>query len=170
MASYNKVLLMGNLTRDPEVRTLPSGQAVTELGIASNRTYTVGGPGGEKKEEVTFVDVSFWARKGEVIAQYFNKGDPIFIEGRLSFRQWETKEGEKRSKLSVTGENFEFVGGRREGGSGGGAGGAGGGGGGGGRQQSAGGGGGGGAAAGGGGGGYEQSSGGGMEGFDEVPF
>ncbi len=155
MASYNKVLLMGNLTRDPEVRTLPSGQAVTEVGIASNRTYTVGGPGGEKKEEVTFVDVSFWGRKGEVVAQYFHRGDPIFIEGRLSFRQWQTKEGEKRSKLSVTGENFEFVGGRKDGAGGGGGGGAS-------RgappqqqqqPQS---------------GGFDQS--GGMEGFDEVPF
>lgn len=118
MSSYNKVLLMGNLTRDPEVRSLPSGQAVTELGIASNRTFMVGGQGGkggEKKEEVTFVDVSFWGRKGEVVAQYFKRGDPIFIEGRLSFRQWQNKEGEKRSKLSVTGENFEFINGRRDG-------------------------------------------------------
>ena len=155
MASFNKVLLMGNLTRDPEVRTLPSGQAVTELGVASNRTYTAGGPGGEKKEEVTFVDVSFWGRKGEVVAQYFKRGDPIFIEGRLTFRQWETKEGQKRSKLSVTGENFEFIGGR----------GSGNGGGGGGRQggQSF--------QGGGGGGGFEQApQDGGMEGFDEVPF
>ena len=155
MASFNKVLLMGNLTRDPEVRTLPSGQAVTELGVASNRSYTAGGPGGEKKEEVTFVDVSFWGRKGEVVAQYFKRGDPIFIEGRLTFRQWETKEGQKRSKLSVTGENFEFIGGR----------GSGNGGGGGGRQggQSF--------QGGGGGGGFEQApQDGGMEGFDEVPF
>ena len=116
MSSFNKVLLMGNLTRDPEIRSLPSGQTVTELGIASNRTYTAGGPGGEKREEVTFVDVSFWGRAGEVIAQYLKKGDPIFIEGRLTFRQWETKEGQKRSKLAVTGENFQFIGGRREGG------------------------------------------------------
>lgn len=160
MSSYNKVLLMGNLTRDPEVRTLPGGQAVTELGIASNRTYMAGGQGGqggEKKEEVTFVDISFWGRKGEVVAQYFKRGDPIFIEGRLNFRQWQNKEGEKRSKLSVVGENFEFINGRRDNAGGGGGGGGGG------RapqqqqQQS---------------GGYDQGGGGGGgdEGFDEVPF
>jgi len=113
MASYNKVLLMGNLTRDPEVRSTPGGQTVTALGLATNRTYTVGGPGGEKREEVTFIDVDFWGKRGEVIAQYLKKGDPIFIEGRLTFRQWDDKEGNKRSKLSVTGESFEFVGGRR---------------------------------------------------------
>jgi len=152
MASFNKVVLMGNLTRDPEVKSLPNGQAVTELGLATNRTYTVGGPGGEKKEEVTFVDVSFWGRKGEVIAQYFKRGDPIFVEGRLTFRQWETKEGQKRSKLSVTGENFEFIGGRK-GESGGGGG-----------QQ---------ASSSSSFGGFEEvprEASGGMEGFDEVPF
>jgi len=120
MANFNKVLLIGNLTRDPEVRSLPSGQTVTEFGVASNRTYTSGGPGGEKREEVTYVDISFWGRAGEVIAQYLHKGDPIFIEGRLTFRQWEAKDGSgKRSKLSVTGENFQFLGGRRESGGGG---------------------------------------------------
>jgi single-strand DNA-binding protein len=127
MASYNKVLLMGNLTRDPEVRATPSGQSVTALGLACNRTYFTGGRDGqqgEKREEVTFVDVDFWGRRGEAIAQYLKKGDPIFIEGRLSFRQWDDKEGHKRSKLSVTGENFEFVGGGKRGdGSGGGGGG-----------------------------------------------
>lgn len=115
MASYNKVLLLGNLTRDPEVRATPSGQNVTALGVATNRQYTVGGQGGEKREEVTFIDVDFWGRPGELIAQYLRKGDPIFIEGRLHFRQWDDKEGNKRSKLSVTGENFQFIGGRREG-------------------------------------------------------
>jgi single-strand DNA-binding protein len=122
MASYNKVLLMGNLTRDPEVRSTPSGQSVTALGLACNRTYTVGGQGGqggEKREEVTFIDVDFWGKRGEVIAQYLKKGDPIFIEGRLTFRQWDDKEGHKRSKLSVTGESFEFVGGGRRSGEGG---------------------------------------------------
>jgi single-strand DNA-binding protein len=114
MSSYNKVILMGNLTRDPEVRATPSGQSVTAFGMACNRTYMAGGQngqGGEKKEEVTFIDVDFWGRRGEVIAQYFKKGDPIFIEGRLTYRQWEDKEGHKRNKLSVTAENFEFVGG-----------------------------------------------------------
>jgi single-strand DNA-binding protein len=162
MASFNKVILLGNLTRDPEVRSLPSGQTVTEIGVASNRTYTVGGPGGEKKEEVTYVDVSFWGRAGELIAQYLHRGDPIFIEGRLHFRQWEAKDGGKRSKLSVTGENFQFIGGKSGQGSGGGdrSGGMGAGGG------MAGGGG----SAGGGGGGPAGDPGVGMEGFDEVPF
>ncbi|MHC4845516.1 MAG: single-stranded DNA-binding protein [Planctomycetota bacterium] len=112
MASYNKVILMGNLTRDPEVRSTTGGQTVTALGLAVNRVYYVGGQGGsggEKREEVTFIDVDFWARKGEVIAQYFKKGDPIFVEGRLTFRQWDDKDGNKRSKVSVTGENFEFI-------------------------------------------------------------
>ena len=124
MASFNKVVLLGNLTRDPEVRSTPSGQTVTEIGMACNRTYTVGGPGGEKREEVTFVDVSFWGKAGELIAQYLHKGDPIFVEGRLTFRQWEAKDGGKRSKLSVTGENFQFIGGRRDGAGGGAGGGA----------------------------------------------
>lgn len=160
MPSFNKVMLMGNLTREPEVRSLPSGQTVCELGIASNRSYTAGGPGGEKREEVTFVDVTFWGRQGELIAQYLHKGDPIFIEGRLNFRQWEDKNGGgKRSKLSVTGENFQFINsGNRQGGGGGGGGGGG-------NYQRGGG--------GGGGGGFEMPSGGGgdaMEGFDEVPF
>ncbi|MBM3985891.1 MAG: single-stranded DNA-binding protein [Planctomycetes bacterium] len=118
MASYNKVLLMGNLTRDPEVRATSSGQSVTALRLACNRTYYVGGQGGqggEKREEVTFIDVDFWGKRGEIIAQYFKKGDPIFIEGRLTFRQWDDKEGHKRSKLSVTAENFEFVGGGKRG-------------------------------------------------------
>jgi len=125
MANFNKVILVGNLTRDPEVRSTPSGQSVTALGMAINRTYMVGGQGGqggEKREETTFVDVDMWGRRGEVIAQYLKKGDPIFIEGRLTYRQWEDKDGNKRNKLSVTAENFEFLGGRRgERGQGGGA-------------------------------------------------
>jgi single-strand DNA-binding protein len=160
MGNFNKVMLLGNLTRDPEVRSLQSGQTVTQLGMAISRTYTVGGPGGEKKEEVTFVDVDFWARRGEVIAQYFHKGDPIFVEGRLNFRSWEDKDGNKRSKLSVTGENFEFVSGRANSGGGGGGGGGGGYSRGGDR----------GAQGGQGGQGQGQSQGQEMEGFDEVPF
>jgi single-strand DNA-binding protein len=92
--------------------------------MAINRTYYVGGQGGqggEKREETTFVDVDMWGRRGEVIAQYFKKGDPIFIEGRLNFRQWDDKDGNRRSKLSVTAENFEFLrSGRRDRGEGGG--------------------------------------------------
>ena len=125
MASFNKVILMGNLTRDPEVRSTPGGQSVTALGIATNRSFTAGGQGGEKREEVTFVDVDFWGRTGELIAQYLRKGDPIFVEGRLHYRQWDDKEGNKRSKLSVTGENFQFIGGKRGEGAGGAGGGAG---------------------------------------------
>lgn len=155
MGFFNKVMLMGNLTRDPEVRSTQGGQVVTALGLAVNRTYTVGGPGGEKREETTFVDIDFWGRRGEVIAQYLKKGDPIFVEGRLTFRQWEAKDGGgKRSKLSVTGENFEFVSSRGGGGES-----SGGYGGGGQRQQSSG---------GGGGGGFPSSN--EPEGFDEVPF
>jgi single-strand DNA-binding protein len=122
MSNLNKVFLMGNLTRDPEVRSTPSGQSVTAMGMAISRTYFVGGQGGqggEKREETTFVDVDMWGRRGEVIAQYLKKGDPIFIEGRLNYRQWQDKEGNKRNKLSVTAENFEFLGGRRERGEGG---------------------------------------------------
>lgn len=160
MGFFNKVILMGNLTRDPEVRSTQGGQVVTALGLAINRTYTVGGPGGEKREETTFVDVDFWGRRGEVIAQYLKKGDPIFVEGRLTFRSWEAKDGSgKRSKLSVTGDNFEFVSSRGGGGGGGGqmAGGYGGG-------AAAGGG----QGGGGGGGGFPASN--EPEGFDEVPF
>ena len=120
MANFNKVYLIGNLTRDPEVRSTPSGQTVVEFGLATNRQYRAGGPDGERREEVTFVDIAFWGRAGETIAQYLHKGDPIFIEGRLTFRTWEAKDGGgKRSKLSVTGENFQFLGGRRDGGAGG---------------------------------------------------
>jgi len=123
MSSFNKAILMGNLTRDPEVRALPGGQTVCEIGMACNRSYAKGGAGGEKVEEVTFVDVSFWGRTGEIIAEHLHRGDPIFVEGRLTFRSWEAKDGSKRSKLSVTGENFQFVGGKGEGAGGGGRGG-----------------------------------------------
>ena len=109
MSSFNKVILMGNLTRDPAQRFLPSGQSVVEIGIATNRKYTA--QNGEKREEVTFVDVEAWGKQGEVIAKYFKKGNPIFIEGRLKFDSWQTKEGEKRSKLRVVLERFEFLGG-----------------------------------------------------------
>ncbi len=158
MASFNKVMLMGNLTRDPEVRSTPSGQTVTAFGIASNRTYTVGGPGGEKREEVTFIDVDFWGRRGEVVAQYLKKGDPIFVEGRLTYRQWEDKEGNKRNKVSVTAENFEFIGGRGGGQSGSGGGSSGG------RSNE------GQSGAGQGGDGHAVGGGDGDGGFDEVPF
>jgi len=127
MASFNKVLLMGNLTRDPQLKYLPSQTAVVEFGVACNRKFKTAN--GEDKEEVTFVDVTSFGKQAEVINQYFQKGKPIFIEGRLKFDSWEDKQGGgKRSKLTVVIENFQFVGGRDGGGEGGGGGGGGGGG------------------------------------------
>ena len=124
MASYNKVILMGNLTRDPQMKYLPSQTAVVEFGVACNRRYKT--QAGEDKEEVTFVDCTAFGRTGEVINQYFTKGKPIFIEGRLKFDSWEDKQGGgKRSKLTVVVENFQFIGGR-DGQGGGGGGGSGG--------------------------------------------
>lgn len=125
MPNLNKVMLMGNLTRDPEVRYTPKGMAVTEVTIATNRRYKVEN---ETREEVTFVDITFWGKQAEVIAQYFKKGRPIFVEGRLQYDTWDDKQtGQKRSKLRVVGEEFEFLGGAREDGGGGGGGSGGGG-------------------------------------------
>ncbi|MFO8008444.1 MAG: single-stranded DNA-binding protein [Candidatus Brocadiia bacterium] len=109
MANLNRVFLMGNLTRDPELRYTPSGTPVCEFGMAMNRTYTTSA--GEQREETCFVDVTMWGRRGVVISEYFTKGRPIFIEGRLKYDSWETADG-RRSKLSVTARNFEFIGGR----------------------------------------------------------
>ena len=116
MASFNKVILMGNLTRDPEVRYTPKGTAVTDVGLATNRVYT--GSDGQKQEETTFVDVTFWGRQAETICKYLKKGSPLFVEGRLKFDTWENQDGQKRSKLSVNGENFQFIDSRRDGGAG----------------------------------------------------
>ena len=119
MANLNKVLLMGNLTRDPEVRYTPKGTAVTELGIAVNRIYT--GENGEKREEVTFVDVTVWGRTAENVGEYLRKGRPVFIEGRLQLDSWEDKQsGQKRNKLKVVADNVQFLGSRGSGGGGGG--------------------------------------------------
>jgi single-strand DNA-binding protein len=105
--NYNKVLLMGNLTRDPELRYTPSGKAVADISIAINRrTKTADG---EQRDSVVFVEVTVWDRQAEVINEYFSKGQPIFIEGRLSLDEWTTKEGERRSKLRVVLERFEFI-------------------------------------------------------------
>jgi single-strand DNA-binding protein len=109
MANFNKVLLMGNLTRDPEVRYTPKGTAIATIGLAVNRVWST--ESGEKKEEVTFVDVDVWGRQAETIGQYMAKGRPIFIEGRLKLDQWDDKEsGQKRSKLKVVCESFQFIG------------------------------------------------------------
>jgi single-strand DNA-binding protein len=111
MASFNKVILLGNLTRDPEVRYTPKGSAVCDLGIAVNRVYTT--EGGERREEVTFVDVVLWARLAEIAGEYLKKGRPIFIEGRLQMDTWDDKQtGQKRTKLRVVGESMQLLGGR----------------------------------------------------------
>lgn len=110
MASFNKVILMGNLTRDPELRVTPKGTAVCQVGIAVNQNYR--DKEGNNREETTFVDVDVFGRQAEVIAKYMSKGRPILIEGRLKLDSWETKEGDKRSKLKVVLENFQFVGSR----------------------------------------------------------
>jgi single-strand DNA-binding protein len=108
MSYFNRVLLMGRLTRDPELRFTPQGTPVLDLGLALNREYTVGT---ERRKETTFVDVTFWMKQAELIAQYLKKGEPIFVEGRLSLDSWE-QDGQKRSKLRVVGENFRFIGSR----------------------------------------------------------
>ena len=108
MPSLNKVLLMGNLTRDPELRTFASGTAVCNFGMAINRNFT--DREGNRREETTFVDVESFGKQAETISRYMKKGSGIFIEGRLKLDQWE-KDGQKRSKLRITLENFQFVGG-----------------------------------------------------------
>ena len=124
MASYNKVILMGNLTRDPEVRFTQGGTALVKFGLAVNRRFQ--DAEGNWKDEPTFVDITMWGKRGEAFARFHGKGKPAFIEGHLRLDNWEDKQtGQKRSKLYVVGDNWEFVGG----GPGGGGGGAGGGGG-----------------------------------------
>src|SRR3954468_24805801 len=109
MSNFNRVFLMGNMTRDPQLKFLPSQMAVAEFGIATNRKFKT--QSGEDREEVTFVDCSAFGRTAEVINQYFSKGKPIFIEGRLKYDTWEDKNGGgKRSKMSVVVERFEFIG------------------------------------------------------------
>lgn len=107
MPNYNKVLLMGNLTRDVELKYTPSNMAVANLGIAVNRKYKAAD--GELKEETTFVDCEAWAQTAENISKWFSKGKPIFVEGRLKLDQWQDKDGGNRSKLKVVVENFQFV-------------------------------------------------------------
>lgn len=108
MASYNRVILAGNLTRDPELRYTPKGTAVAEIGIAVNRSWK--DESGQMQEEVTFVDVAAYGRQAEVIGQYLKKGRPILIEGRLKLDSWDDKQtGQKRSKLRVVLESFQFL-------------------------------------------------------------
>lgn len=114
MASFNKVILAGNLTHDPELRYTPKGTAVTKIRLAVNRVYTT--DSGEKKEEVTYVDVDAFARQAEVIHQYLKKGRPILVEGRLRYETWDDKQtGQKRSKLGVVLESFQFLDSQRTG-------------------------------------------------------
>ena len=117
MPNYNKVILMGNLTRDPEVRYTSSGTAIAKLGIAINRYWS--NKDGQKQEETTFVDVDAFGRQAETIGQYLKKGRPTMVEGRLKLDQWDDKQtGQKRSKLGVVLDRFEFIDSRSEGGGG----------------------------------------------------
>lgn len=110
--NVNKVTIAGRLTRDPEVRVTSSGLSVCKLGIAINRNWTT--KDGEKREEVTFVDATAFGKTGEVIGQHFQKGKVIYIEGRLSASEWETKDGQKRHKLEVNIDGFQFVGSKND--------------------------------------------------------
>jgi len=116
MASFNRVILVGNLTRDPELRYIPSGTAVTDIGLAVNDRRK--NAQGEWIEETTFVDVTLWARTAEVASEYLSKGSSVLIEGRLKLDTWE-KEGKKQSKLRVVGERMQMLGGRGQGSGGG---------------------------------------------------
>jgi len=111
MANFNKVMLMGNLTRDPEIRYTPKGTAVAEIGLAINRYFS--GENGDKREETTFVDVTLWGRTAEIAGEYLKKGRPVFIEGRLQLDSWEDKQsGQKRSRLRVVAEGMQLIGAR----------------------------------------------------------
>jgi single-strand DNA-binding protein len=113
MANLNRVLLIGNLTRDPEVRYTPKGTAVADIGMAINRVFT--SEDGERREEVTYVDVVLWSRLAEIAGQYLKKGRPVFIEGRLQLDTWDDKQtGQKRSRMRVVAENLQLLGSRGE--------------------------------------------------------
>lgn len=107
MASYNKVILIGNLTKDPEVRYIPSGTAVADLSLAVNESYK--NKAGEQVDSTCFVDVIAWARQAEICGEYLSKGSPILVEGRLQLDKWQNKEGETRSKLRVRAERIQFL-------------------------------------------------------------
>lgn len=113
MANYNRSLLMGNLTRDPELRYIPSGSAVVTLRMAINRNYK--SQSGEQKEEVTYVNVVVWGKQAENCAEYLSKGSSVFVEGRLQSRQWETDDGQKRSILEVVADRVQFLDRKRSG-------------------------------------------------------
>src|SRR5579864_7967325 len=111
MASFNKVILLGNLTRDPELRYTPQGSAVCEFALALNYVYT-NKQTGQKVEEVSFIDIVAWGKTGEICAEYLKKGRQVMIEGRLKQDRWEAQDGKKMSKVRVTAENVQFVGSR----------------------------------------------------------
>jgi single-strand DNA-binding protein len=108
MPSYNRVLLMGNLTGNPELKYTPSGTAVADLGLAVNESFK--NKAGELVERTCFVDVVVWSRQAETAAEYLHKGSPVFVEGRLQLDQWENQQGEKRSKLRVRADRVQFLG------------------------------------------------------------
>lgn len=110
MASFNKVILVGNLTRDPELRVTGTGLSICKIGLAVNRSYT--SKEGESKDETTFVDVDVFGKQAEILGKYMQKGRPLMVEGRLKLDQWESNDGQKRSKLGVVLESFQFLGGR----------------------------------------------------------
>ena len=106
-ANLNKVLLIGNLTRDPELRYIPSGSAVTTFTVAVNRVYK--DQSGEKKEQTSFIRVVVWGRRAEVCGEYLSKGSPVFVEGRLQSRDWQTQDGQKRNTVEVIADNIQFL-------------------------------------------------------------
>jgi len=108
MASYNKVILLGNMTRDPQLSYTPNQTAVVDFGLATNRKWR--GQDGNQRDETCFVDCRMFGKRAEVINKYCSKGNPLFVEGRLTFDSWQAQDGSKRSKLRVTVENFEFIG------------------------------------------------------------
>ena len=117
MANLNKVMLIGNLTRDPELRYTPKGSAVAEFGLAINRVWY--NEQKQKQEETTFVDITLWARQAEIAQQYLTKGSPVYIEGRLSLDTWDDKAtGQKRSKIKVVGETLQLLGSKNHSGGG----------------------------------------------------
>jgi len=107
MANLNKVLLIGRLTRDPEVRYIPSGAGVTEFGLAVNRYYN--SQSGERKEDTCYLEVSAWGRLGETVKNYLTKGRQVFVEGHLTYSEWQNQEGKKRSRIRVTADNIQFL-------------------------------------------------------------
>jgi len=107
MASLNRVMLIGNLTRDPELRYIPSGSAVATFTLGVNRVYKT--QSGEKKEQASFIRIVVWGRRAEVCGEYLSKGSPVFVEGRLQSRDWQTQDGQKRNTVEVIADNVQFL-------------------------------------------------------------